>query len=170
LAIALTAAPLVNACGDKLVGLGGGVPFARIHPDRYVGRIVLFARPDSALRSFNEKAHLSHHLERSGHTVLLIDNESDLEGALRAAATQVVLAAPADAMALRGRLRGGSTAPLVVALVTSPAGADSEPLFSGCAVQVTAGQGKNVLRRVETFISQRQAGTAPNCAGTAERS
>jgi hypothetical protein len=165
----LTAAPRVNACGDKLVGLGGGVPFARIHPEHYVGQIVLFARPDSALRSFNEKAHLSRHLERSGHTVLLIDNERDLEGALRAARTQVVLATPADATALRGRLQG-SSAPLIVALVTGAAGADSDLLSSGCAVQVTADQGKTALRSVEKFISQRQAGTAPNCAGTAERS
>ena len=43
----MAVAPSIEACGDKLVGLGGGVPFARIHPERYVGQILLFARLDS---------------------------------------------------------------------------------------------------------------------------
>jgi hypothetical protein len=143
------------------------VPFARIHSEHYTGNVVLFARPDSELRSFNDKAHLTRHLERSGHTVLLIDNERDLDGALSVARTQVVLAAPADATALRARLRGMSAAPLVVAVA---AGSADAAAASGCTIQLGTSQGRSAVRSVEDFISQSRAGAAPNCAGSGERS
>ena len=170
-AIGMAIAPSIHACGDKLVGLGGGVPFARIHPEHYVGQVVLFARVDSELQSFNEQAHLSHHLERSGHTVRLINNDTDLDGVLRAGPTDLVLAAPADAKALRARLAGDSSAPLVLALVTVPtSGSGAEPVVSNCLLQASFNQSIGVLRTVEGFISRRQAGTVINCAGTGERS
>ena len=54
-ALGLVSAATADACGDKLVGLGGGVPFARIHPQHYVGRIVVYARPDSELRYLDDR-------------------------------------------------------------------------------------------------------------------
>jgi hypothetical protein len=170
-AMGMAVAPSIQACGDKLTGLGGGVPFARIHPEHYVGQIVVFARPNSDLQSFNQQGRFSHQLERSGHTVRLIDNESDLEGALRANPTDLILAAPADAQALRARLTANSSAPLVLALVTVPAaGSGAEPVVSHCLLQASANQSKSVLLTVEGFINRRQTGAAINCAGAAERS
>lgn len=170
-AMGLALAPSIQACGDKLVGLGGGVPFARIHPEHYVGQIVLFARRDSELKTFDEQAHLSHYLERSGHSVRLIDNDRDLDGALLGHPTDLVLAAPADAQALRTRLSGDSSAPLVLALVTVPGTAASAgTLVSSCLLQASFKQSRSVVRTVEGFISRRQAGTVINCAGAGERS
>lgn len=168
---AMGIAPSIQACGDKLVGLGGGVPFARIHPAHYAGQIVLFARRDSGLQSFNERAHLSHRLERSGHTVRLIDNDKDLDGALRANPMDLVLAEPADATALRTRFTGDSAAPLVLAVVTETAGtASAQPAASSCVLQASLSQGKSVVRTLERFITSRHAGTVINCAATGERS
>ena len=169
-AMGMTVTPSVQACGDKLTGLGGGVPFARIHPEHYVGQIVVFARRDSDLQAFNQQGRFSHQLERSGHTVRLIDNEGDLDGALRANPTDLILAAPADAQVLRARLTGKSSAPLVLALVSVPAaGAGAGPVVSNCLLQASVNQSKSVIRTVEDFINRRQMGTAINCAGAAER-
>ena len=167
----MTVAPSIQACGDKLIGLGGGVPFARIHPEHYVGQIVVFARRNSDLQSFNLQGRFSHQLERSGRTVRVIDNEGDLEGTLRANPTDLILAAPADALALRARLTTHSSAPLVLALVTGPAaGSGAEPVVVDCSLQVSANQSKTAIRTVEDFIIRRQTGTVANCAGAAERS
>ena len=169
--VGMAVAPSIQACGDKLIGLGGGVPFARIHPEHYVGQIVMFARRDSDLQAFNLQGRFSHQLERSGRTVRVIDNEGDLEGTLHANPTDLILAAPADAQALRARQTGHSSAPLVLALVTVPAaGSGAEPVVVNCTLQVSANQSKSVIRTVEDFITRRQTGTAVNCAGAAERS
>ncbi|MEP6885218.1 MAG: hypothetical protein ABJC66_10760 [Gammaproteobacteria bacterium] len=167
----MVVAPSILACGEKIVGLGGGVAFARIHPEHYVGQIVVFARRDSELQAFNEQGRFSHHLERSGYKVRLIDNERDLDGALHDKPTDLVLASPADAQALRARLTGHSSAPLVLALAAVPAaGSGAEPVVSNCLLQASFNQSKDVLRTVEDFINRRQTGTIINCAGTAERS
>ena len=150
-----------QACGNKL-----GVPFARIHPGRYAGQIILFARPDSELRSFNKRTDLSLRLERSGHTVHLIDNDKNFDDAIRANRTDLVLAEPADATALRSRLTSDSAAPLVLSLVgVSTAASDADPEVSSCLLQATVNQSKNVAQTIERFISSRQAGTRLRCQG-----
>lgn len=164
-------APTIMACGEKIVGLGGGVAFARIHPEHYVGQIILFARRDSELQSFNQQMRFSHRLERSGHAVSLVDNDRDLQGALRAHPTEVVLAAPADAKALRAALSGDANAPLVLGLVTGPATASAaDPAMSNCLLQASTNESNSVFRTLENFISRRQAGTVINCAAAGERS
>jgi hypothetical protein len=168
-AIGWALAPSVQACqacGNKL-----GVPFARIHPGRDAGQIILFARPNSELRSFNRRTDLSLRLERSGHTVHLIDNDKNLDDAIRANRTDLVLAEPADATALRSRLTGDSTAPLVLSLVAvSTAASDADPEVLSCLLQATVNQSKNVVQTIERLISSRQAGSIINCASTGEQS
>ena len=162
-AIGLLLAPSVRACpacGDKL-----GVPFARIHSGHQADQIIFFARRDSELRTFNKRAGLSRRMERSGHTVRIIDNDKDLEGALRANRTDLVLAEPADATALRSRFSGDSSAPVVLSLVTvSTAGSDADPALSRCQLQAAVDQGESVLHTIEQLISGRQAGEVIDCS------
>ena len=166
-AIGLALAPSVQACqacGNKV-----GVPFERIHPGHSTGQIILFARPGSDLRSFSRRADLSLRLERSGHTVHLIDNDRNLDGAIRANRTDLVLAEPADAVALRSRLMGDSAAPLVLSVVTvSTATAMAEPEESSCLLQATVNQSEDVVQTIDLFISSRQAGRIIHCASTGE--
>ncbi len=164
-AIGLALAPALQACpacGDKF-----GVPFERIHSGHSTGQIILFARPDSGLRSFNREAGLSRRLERSGHTVHVIDNDRDLDGAIHASRTDLVLAEPADATALRSRLSGDMAAPLVLSLVAvAGAAADTNAGAASCVLQASASQGMDVVQSIERFISNRQAGQAIDCTAT----
>ena len=170
-ALGMAFAPAILACGDKIVGLGGGVAFARIHPGHYVGQIILFARRDSELQSYNEQMRFSHRLERSGHAVRLVDNDRDLEGAIHANATELILAAPADAKALRTQLSGDANAPLILGLATGPAAMSAtDPETSNCVLQASINESKDILRTLENFISRRQAGTIIHCAAAGERS
>ena len=164
-AIGLALAPALQACpacGDKF-----GVPFERIHSGHSAGQIILFARPDSGLRSLNRQSGLSRRLERSGHTVHVIDNDKDLDGAIHANRTDLVLAEPADATALRSRLSGDTAAPLVLSLVAvDSAAAESDVEASSCLLQAAAKQGTDVVQSIERFISNRQAGQVIACTAT----
>lgn len=166
-AIGLALSPPINAC--QSCGSKAGVPFERIHPGHTAGQVILFVRPDSALRSFNKRADLSFQLERSGHTVHLIDDDRNLDAAIRANRADVVLAEPADAMALRARLAGDSAAPVVLSLTNeSTAVSDADPKVSSCLVQAAADQSKDVVQTIEVFIYSRQAGEIIRCPPSGE--
>jgi hypothetical protein len=167
-AIGLALAPSVQAC--QACGSKSGVPFARIHPGHYAVQIIVFARPDSELRSFYKRADLSLRLERSGHTVHFIDNDKSLNGAIRANRTDLVLAEPADATALRSRLTGDTAAPLVLSLIdVSTAASNADPEVSSCLLQATVNQSRDVVDAIERFISNRQSGRIANCASIGEQ-
>jgi hypothetical protein len=141
-------------CGGK-----SGVPFARIHSGHDAGQIILFARPDSSLRSFNRRAQLGFRLERSGHSVRLVDDDRELEQAIRANRTALVLAEPADATALRARLAGDSSAPVVVSLqpVTAPVPQDDAP-DAICHLAATVDESRTVVRAIDWLIDSRSQG------------
>lgn len=166
--LGLTLAGVAGACGDKLVGLGGGVPFARIHPEHYVGHIVLFMRQGSELRSVDERMHLSRRLQRDGHVVRMVDNDRDLEGALRGAATDLVLADQKDAADVIGRLPA-TDAPILLSLVGPPATASLQAQGGGpgCAFQVALDESKLVATALQTLMTRRQSGAALGCASNA---
>jgi len=169
-ALLLAAVPGAQACGDKLVGLGGGAPFARIHPGHYVAQILFFFRPESALLALDKMGHLRDHLERSGHSVSLVGNEQDLEGALRHHHTDLVLAAPDDIAAIRAHLADGMDSPAVVAVTASTDEAHSDSaLLSGCQLQVSYRQSREAAQAIDSLVSRRQGRAVPDCASSVER-
>ena len=169
-ALLLAAVPPAQACGDKLVGLGGGAPFARIHPGHYVAQILFFVRPESALLALDKVAHLTDHLERSGHSVSLVGNEQDLEGALRRRHTDLVLAAPDDIAAVRAHLAEGVDAPAVVSVTAAAEeGRADSALLTGCQLQVSYRQSKEAALAIDSLVSRRQGRAVPDCASSAER-
>ncbi len=162
--------PWVLACGDKLVGIGGGAPFARIHADHYLAQILFFARPDSVLRSFDRMAHLTDRLERSGHSVRVIDSDTALASALRDHRTDLVLAAPDDAASIRTHFANAHAAPAVLAVVQlSDHRAANAPLLTSCQLQMSYHQSRDAEAAIDSFISRRQAGAIPDCAASDER-
>ena len=50
-----TAVPVVHACGDKLLAIGGGVSFERVFSSRHPGNLILFVSPLSPLRAANDE-------------------------------------------------------------------------------------------------------------------
>ena len=169
-ALLLAIVPAAQACGDKLIGLGGGAPFARIHPGHYVAQILLFIRPESALLALNRTVHLADRLERSGHSVTMVNNEQDLEGRLRQHRTDLVLAAPDDVPAVRAHLVGGPGSPAVVSVMAAAGEAHPDfALVSDCQLQVSYLQSRQAALAIDSFVSRRQGRAVPDCASSAER-
>jgi hypothetical protein len=165
-ALGLLSAATAEACGDKLVGLGGGVPFARIHPQHYVGQIVFYARPDSELRSFDDRIGLGRRLQRDGHSVKVIYNDHDLDSALQDKGTDLILADQKYAPSIKARLRSGSASPMVLSLVSgaAPAILRADGAAPGCEFQVPLEQSKAVATALQGLMTRRQAGAVYDCA------
>jgi hypothetical protein len=166
-ALGLFSAATALACGDKLVGLGGGVPFARIHPQHYVGQIVFYARPDSELHSFDDRIGLGRRLQRDGHSVRVIYNDHDLDSALRDKGTDLILTDQKYAPSIKARLPVGSASPMVLSVVSSAApGAvlQAEGAAPGCEFQVPLEQSKAVAIALQGLMTRRQAGAVHDCA------
>ena len=163
------AVPTVIACGDKLVGLGGGVPFARVHAQaKQPGFVVLLAPPDSALHSYNEASRLGQALQRAGHRVQLVESGQALAGLL--ANADVVLTDAPAANGLRGQMPKGHATPLILGLESLPAGtAVGEPALANCQIRASAKQGSRVARVVEQIITRRQSGATIDCASGGNR-
>src|SRR5260221_7541404 len=169
-ALLLAVLPAAQGCGDKRIGLGGGAPFARIHPGHYVAQILFYIRPESALLALNRTVHLADRLERSGHSVSLVNNEHDLEGALSRGRTDLVLAAPDDVSAVRAHLAGGPDSPAVVSVLAAAVEANPESaLLSDCQLQVSYRQSRQAALAIDSFVSRRQRRATPDCASSAER-
>ncbi len=162
LALGLVSAATAEACGDKVVGLGGGVPFARIHPQHYVGRIVLYARPDSELRYVDDHIRLGLRLQRDGHSVKVIYNDHDLDNALQERGTDLILADQKYAPSIKARLPVGSGSPMVLSLVSgaAPAVLQADGAAPGCEFQVPLKQSKAVATALQGLMTRRQAGGA----------
>src|SRR5260221_11028181 len=70
-ALLLAVLPAGQGCGDKLIGLGGGAPFARIHPWPYVAQILFYIRPQSPLLALNRTGPLADRPRRPAPRVSL---------------------------------------------------------------------------------------------------
>jgi hypothetical protein len=165
-ALGLVSAATAEACGDKLVGLGGGVPFARIHPQHYVGQIVFYARPDSELHHLDDRIRLGLRLQRDGHSVKVIYDDHDLESALRDKGTDLILADQKYAPSIKARLPAGSASPMVLSLVSgaAPAVLQADGASPGCEFQVPLEQSKAVATALQSLMTRRRAGAVHDCA------
>src|SRR5215471_14247171 len=113
LALCLCGVSVADACGDKLVPLGGGVLFGRVFNSKHPGKLVLFMTPDSQFRAANTQLHLDSALARAGHTVRTVSTRSELEESLQAGAADLVVTDWVDARKLDSEI-GGSVGILPV--------------------------------------------------------
>jgi hypothetical protein len=111
------------SCGDKFLVASRGTRFQRAAADRHPAKILVYANPASALPKALEKAMVEETLRKAGYQPTSVSDPNELEQALRRGGWDLVLADLADGTALRGRIQGSSSAPMVLPVVYNPSGA-----------------------------------------------
>src|SRR5262245_49640704 len=154
-AVALLCVADAQACGDKLVVLGGGVDFERLKHSRHPGTIVLKASPNTALSSANEGSAIASSLELAGHKVTVVTDDSAFDAAIRDAHPDLILVDAGEARQTSARFAGTSSPPSVLAVVGNATAADAGA--AGC-VAPTARKGRRVLQMVEEVLERRAEG------------
>jgi CheY-like chemotaxis protein len=150
------------ACGDKLVALGGGVPFDRIGKQRYPGSVILFANPERRLNSAITDIRLDSALTRAGHTVRTVVSRADLERALNDAKIDIVLMDLADAVELNARL----TDKVPTLPVLYGARADELPAAATdrCVLDTDKRRAMKLIKAVNQIIEGHEKGQPVLCA------
>lgn len=156
------------ACGDKLVALGGGVPFDRIHAPPRPGNIILFLNPATRLESVNNDFALDRALTRAGHSVRAVKTREELQRALSEAEADVVLMDWADARELNARLTD-KVPTLSVAYPSGPGTGARIDTPGGCVIDADKRRASKLLRAVNDVIEFHEKGTAPDCASLGGR-
>lgn len=164
-------APSTQACGDKLVPLGGGVRFEQIHVSRYPGKIILFLNPASTLRTANDEFGLSAALERAGHAVSTVENVQQLEAALQTGNPDLVLMDWSDVVQLHEEMQSEGGSPPILPVLYRPT---AEQLLAArgqthCFASATKRKGRMVVvQSVEEIMERRGKGLPVDCATGAQ--
>ena len=154
-------AQATEACGDKLVALGGGMSFERVFSSRHPGKLILFMRPDSALRAANSDLRIDAALTRAGHSVRTVATRAELDQALQEAAADLVVTDWVDAREINTEVGGH------VAILPVRAGEDSAESVganAGCLVDAGKRQGRQVVHAVEQLLLKHGKGLPQGCS------
>jgi hypothetical protein len=160
-AVGFLLAPAALACGDKLVALGGGVPFNRIH-ERQSGNVILYLNPRTRFNAANADIRLDAALTRAGHKVRTVATRADLEHALRDAEADLVLMDWADAVELDARL-SDKVPTLAVLYGAQEASAQTETV-DRCVFEADHRRSSRVVRAVDRIIDDHTNGRPVDCA------
>jgi hypothetical protein len=160
----VSAVPPALACGDKLMVLGGGLPFERVHVGRRQSNVILFLNPESRLSATNAELRLDQTLARAGHKVRSVVSTAELTRALDEARADFVLMDWRDTRLLPGPLR--HSVPIMP--VTYGANAEERAAAQAshnCVVEASKGRARQLVRAIETIL-ERDASSAGTCAGS----
>jgi len=150
------------ACGDKLVALGGGVPFERIHVARHTGQVILYLNPETRLRAANAEIRLDTALTRAGHTVRTVVTRADLDRALQEAHADLVLMDWADAMQLNARLTDKiPTLPVIYG--GRPEEVAQAQSQNACVMEANNKNGSQLMRAIEHILEDHEKGLPVDC-------
>lgn len=170
-ALSLLLPLLVLACGDKLLVLGGGVPFERVKHSQHPGKVVLYAEPNSKLRTANDQLRLSTTLSRLGHTVIVVQNREELDRALQEGDADLVLMDWTDAVRMQADLAGKPSAPSVLSVMYEPTATElasaQEQLH--CVAETSKRKDLNIMRTVEEMMETREKGLPADCPRVPDR-
>jgi hypothetical protein len=162
-ALGLLALSAALACGDKLVALGGGVPFERIHVARHAGQVILYLNPETRLRAANSEIRLDVALTRAGHKVRTVSSRVDLERALQETHADLVLMDWADAMQLNARLTDKiPTLPVIYG--GGPEEFAQAQSQNACVMETNKSKGGQLMRAIEHILEDHEKGLPVDCA------
>lgn len=102
------------ACGDKFLVASRGTRYQRAGQARTGASILVYVHPKSTLPKAFERVS-EDVTKKAGYTVTRVENDTELEQALRQGGWDLLLADLADSPAVRGRVKSsGTDAPLLV--------------------------------------------------------
>jgi len=165
-ATSVLSASASQACGDKLVPLGGGIRFEQIHVSRHPGKIILFLNPASKLAAANDEFRLGAALEKAGHAVRSVASRHELEIALQASNPDLVLMDWSDVLQLQAELPSEAGLPLILPILYRPT---AEELLdareqSSCVAPAAKRRGRvTVVQSVEQMLERRDKGLPVDC-------
>jgi hypothetical protein len=149
------------ACGDKLVALGGGVPFDRIH-ERRAGNVILYLNPQTRLNTANADIRLDAALTRAGHSVRTVATRRDLELALGEAEADVVLMDWADAAQLKAGI-SDRVPTLPVLYGGTPGELAHAEAGEQCVLEADRRRASQLLKAVDRIIEDHAKGRQLDC-------
>lgn len=167
------AAPAGQACGDKLVPLGGGVRFEQIHLSRHPGKIILFLNPTSRLPAANDEFRLGAALQKAGHAVRTVATRQELEAALQTGNPDLVLMDWSDVVEMQPEFRTEAGSPPILPVLYRPT---AEELLAArqhapCVAPAAKRKGRQiVVRSVEDLLERRNRGLPVDCGPAASQS
>ena len=113
-----------NACGDKFLTVGRGVRYQRAHAAARPASVLLFTTPGSRAAAAAKQVRLEWSLRQAGHHVRTVADTAGLDAALGASHYDLVVAGPADSVALRDRLGANAMRSVVLPIVYRPTQAE----------------------------------------------
>lgn len=139
------------ACGDKFLVVGRGVKYGRSHAAAHPASIVMYGNVASKVIA---KDKLEASLKRAGHKVRPVADVGELEGALKSARYDLVLADLADSSGLENQVGSQASRPVVVPVLYDPTAAELAAAKEkyGCALKAPS---KDYLARIDEIMATR---------------
>lgn len=166
MATGVMSAPAGQACGDKLVPLGGGVRFEQIHLSRHPGKIILFLNPSSKLPAANNELRLGAALQKAGHAVQVVANRRELEIAMQTSNPDLVLMDWSDVLQWQSEAQAEPGSPPILPILYRPT---AEQLLAArehdpCVAPAAKRRGRQVVvQSVEVLLERRGKGLPVEC-------
>lgn len=162
-------APIADACGDKLVPIGGAVRMERIARTANPGMVYVFAATtDRAIQQAS--ADLMAGLARTGHRARLVRSQEELRQASREVPPDVVLAQTFDIPDFQAEVSGDRTATVFVRVMLRPNRSDLELARKrpGCVASIPDWGVSPVVRVVNDIRAAQVAGRKIECSASAQ--
>jgi hypothetical protein len=151
------------ACGDKLLFLGRGVSFARIHMAEKPASILIYMNESSQLPAADKDVQFQTVLRIAGHRPKSVANRTEFEQALTSGSYNVIIVGMSDAETLKAEIEGAPGRPLLIPMLYKPKKeqfAAAQQQFS-CAVK--AEKNNRILRVLEDAMKGESKATGPVC-------
>jgi len=166
LLLGLVLAPAVAcACGDKLVALGGGLPFERVVMSRHPGHVVLLLSPGSGLNQANDRFNIASTLSLVGHDVTIVPSQRELDDLLASERPDIVLVDAAEAQQGVARTSSAAAAPTVLPVHFDPStpSARSRQKQGNCVAEIAGRGSRQLLRTIEQVLAARSEHRPLSC-------